>query len=189
MRPNQLAQIALRVLAIFLVYRGLEFGISQYLQGHFSLQVLNRPFDEEMRKAVGIFRSMTMVGALVPVGLAFGLWFVAPLLARFMAPATEVPSSPTSGASLRDSLIMAGAIIMIGIGASALPKILFDYRMEIRRDKTMTIPESKVFPDMLQVLGKVLVGGTMLLIVNRRSAPRRNMSADQPAHPTADNAF
>ena len=183
MRPNQLALIALRTLAIFLVFRGLEFGISQYLQGHFSLQILNRPLDEEMRKAVGVFRSMSLVGALVPIVLAFGLWFSAPLLARFIAPTVEDPSSPTSGASLRDSLIMAGAVIIIGIGASSLPKIIFDYRMEHRKNKTVTLSESKVFPDMLQVFGKVLVGGTMLLIVNKRSAPRQNMPAEQGVTP------
>lgn len=185
MKPNQLALIALRTLAIFLVYRGLEFGISQYLQGHFSLQILNRPFDEEMRKVVGIFRSMSLVGALIPICLAFGLWFSAPMLARFIAPGVDDPSSPTSGASLRDSLIMAGAVIMIGIGASSLPKIIFDYRIEHLKDKTVTISESKVFPDMLQVLGKVLVGGTMLLIVNKRSAPRKKGLAEQDVTPNA----
>ena len=179
MRPNQLALIALRTLAIFLVYRGLEFGISQYLHGHFSLQILNRPFDEETRKAVGIFRGMSLFGALVPICLAFGLWFAAPLLSRFIAPSLDDPSPPTSGTSLRDSLIMAGAVIIIGIGASALPKIIFDYRMEHLKDNTVTVSESKVFPDMLQVLGKVLVGGTMLLIVNKRSAPRQNKPAEQ----------
>ena len=84
---------------------------------------------------------------------------------------------------MRDSLIMAGAVIIIGIGASSLPKIIFDYRMEHRKNKTVTLSESKVFPDMLQVFGKVLVGGTMLLIVNKRSAPRQNMPAEQGVAP------
>jgi hypothetical protein len=162
MKPRQLALIALRTLAIFLVFRGLEFGISQYLQLHYSLHILSRPVDEEMRMAFGIIRTMTVVAAFVPIGLAFGLWFSAPLLARFIAPAEEDSSSSTSGASLRDSLMMAGAIIIIGVGASSLPKILFEYRVEHRKDRTITLSESKVFPDMLQVLGKVLVGGTML---------------------------
>jgi hypothetical protein len=52
---------------------------------------------------------------------------------------------------------------------------IFDCRIAHGKDKTVNISESKVFPDMLQILVKVTVGGTIPLVANNQSAPRQNM--------------
>ncbi len=173
-----LAQIALRILSIFLIYRSLEFGISQILYAFYSTQMLgqtpNLGMDDETRRMMQIYFLSSITAILVPMGLAVGLWFLAPWLSRLVANTDEEASPPINPRFWRDTIILGGAILILGVAGASLPKMAFDYRME-KRDPTMSPMESKVYPDVLQFLGKVLVGGALLLSVKNRfwSAPDR----------------
>jgi hypothetical protein len=170
MKSYHIAQIALRTLAIFLVYRGLEFGISQLGLGYLTALTLPNPPDEATARFIGSFRIMTVVGALIPLGLAAGLWFSAPWLARQVAP-RDVESAPApKEPALRGTLILVAAVMMLGTAASALPKLVFDLQAEHRKLPPETLTESVVFPDILQFFGKVVVGGALLLWANKGSS-------------------
>lgn len=179
MRPHQFATIAIRVLALFLVYRGLEFGISQMIQGQLAIGMMEHTgtsgqdqTDTRIGEMIASLRIMTGIGAVVPIFLAGVLWFMAPVLARRVAGPEEGLRPVTDELPLQASLIQVAAIIMFAMAASTLPKMIYDFQWQHRRDPSITLMTSKVFPDVIQFLSKIFVGWIMLIVVKRKFARR-----------------
>jgi hypothetical protein len=153
MKPQHLAQILLRIVAIFLIWRALEFGISQYVGFQYQMKIYTPSTDEE---TTDIFRSvqvMIFLSATIPVVLGGLLWWLAPKLSRFIVQG--------------DALNSAG-FVFIAIALSALPQIIYSFSIERIRDPKLTVLTSRVFPDALQFIGKILVGGIILIIVKKK---------------------
>lgn len=188
MRPHHFAKIAIRVLALFLVYRALEFGITQMIQGQFAIGMMGRSaltgeysIDPKITEAIKTLRIMTGIGAIVPLFLAGVLWFAAPILSLWIAGSEEDSRHENDGLPLRATLIQTAAIIMIAVAASTLPKLIYDFQADHLRDPSITLMTSKVFPDSIQFLAKTFVGGIMLLVVKKTLPRRPNQLAEQAA--------
>jgi hypothetical protein len=174
MTPNQVAKIAIRTLSIFLVYRALEFGITQVIQGQYALGIMNQSVgtgdsvDPKISEAIRALRMMTAVGAIIPILLAGALWFVAPTLSRWVAGSDADSFHENGSLPLRATLLQVAAIVIIAMAATTLPKLVYEYQVDLRRDPSITLMTSKVFPDAIQFFTKVFVGGVMLLVVKKK---------------------
>ena len=167
MKSTSLAQIAIRTLALFLFYKAVEFGISAYVQGYLWLETKSVPVDAESHRLLGIARLMILVSSLIPAGLAGLLWMTAPQLARWTVPADEETPPAKLPQSLSSTLLQVTAIVFIGTAVATLPKLLYDFQNDSRRDPAVTIRTSKAFPDALLFMGKIIVGGVLLIVVKR----------------------
>ena len=183
MKPHHLAQVLLRIVAIFLVWRAVEFGISQYVGFQYQMKIYTPSTDERM---VEIFRSvqvMILFSALVPIVLGI-LWWLSPKLALLIVPGdTSVVESsrlivPAHG------LLQVAAFVFIALAVSNLPQIIFSFSAERTKDPTITVMTSRVFPDALQFIGKIIVGGIILIIVKQdmqQKKPRAEQTGDGDA--------
>lgn len=184
MKQHHFAKIAIRILALFLVYRGLEFGVTQMLQCQLlvgAIDLSGQPIDPKTSEAIKVFWIMTGIGAIAPAFLAGVLWFVAPILSRWMAGTEENCRFEDDGLPLRAMLIQGAAIIMIAMAASTLPKLAYDLQVDYRTDPSITLVTSRVFPDAIQFFAKIFVGGIMLLMVKKKLLPRPSQHAEQAA--------
>jgi len=122
---------------------------------------------------------MTAIGALVPVLLAAALWFLAPVLSRWVVGSNEESSQGNESLPHRSTLLQVAAIVIIAMAATTLPKMIYDIQNEYRRDPSITLMTSKIFPDAIQFFAKVIVGGIMILVVKKRYAPTITNIAEQ----------
>ena len=181
MKPQHLAQILLRVVAIFLVWRALEFGISQYVGFQYQMKIYTPSTDKEV---TDIFRSVQLVillSALIPILLAGLLWWLAPRFAPLVVPDDDALNSKPAQLSVSSyALLQVAGFVFIALALSGLPQIIFSFSTERTQDPTLTVMTSRVFPDALQFLGKILVGGIILIIVKEKTK-QRNPRAEQAA--------
>ena len=176
MKPQHVANISIRILALFLVYRGLEFGIAQMIHSQFATGMMEQSgtmgghdtLDPKIQEMIRTLRIMTGIGALVPILLAVVLWYAAPILSRWMIPSEEDSRREDNTLPIRTTLIQVAAIIMIAMAASTLPQMAYDFQVAHQRDHTITLMTSKVFPDVIQFLAKIFIGGVMLLLVKKK---------------------
>lgn len=173
MKPHNLAQIFLRIVAIFLVWRALEFGISQYVGFQYQMKIYTPSTDEKM---TDIFRSVQVVillSAVIPIILAGLLWWLAPKLAQFIVPGDSLNSEPDQLSVSSYTLMQVAGFVFIAIALSALPQIIYSFSTERIHDPTLTVMTSRVFPDALQFIGKILVGGIILIFVKEKTKQKR----------------
>lgn len=171
MRPNEFAQIAIRTLALFLVYKSIEFGISMLLQAHYSLQLIESSGDQTSQ-AAQIIRVMLVMSTLVPLGLAAALWFFAPWLSWKVIPGDKEQPVEKLSLPLRDTLVQVAGIVLIGVAVAGIPQIAYDYHNARRRDPEVGLMDTKSFPEVLLLLGNAFVGAGMLLGVKKRALGR-----------------
>ena len=180
MKPHHLAQILLRIVAIFLVWRALEFGISQYVGFQYQMKIYTPSTDKEM---TDIFRSvqiMIFLSTVIPITLAGLFWWLAPRLAQFIVPGNAFNSEPRQISVSSYTLLQVAGFVFIAMALSALPQIIYSFSTERIKDPTLTILTSRVFPDALQFIGKILVGGIILIIVKEK---QKNPRAEQVMPP------
>ena len=180
MPPNQLAHIAVRMLALFLFWKAVESGLSQYMSTHYQLGVLTPAAGEladnpEVKSAIRAMWTMVLIGTAVPLVLALALWFDAPRLARMIVgpgqqqPIT-VPVAP--GMPLHLTLLLVAGLVFIAVAMADVPKTIMEIWREMRRDPYMTWENSRVSPEVLLILGKVVVGGCLLVAVRKQMTPK-----------------
>jgi hypothetical protein len=183
MKPQHLAQILLRIVAIFLIWRALEFGISQYVGFQYQMKIYTPSTDEE---TTDIFRSvqvMIFLSATIPVVLGGLLWWLAQKLSRFIVQGDALNSESRWFTVSSYTLLHVAGFVFIAIALSALPQIIYSFSTERIRDPKLTVLTSRVFPDALQFIGKILVGGIILIIVKEK---QKNSRAEQDATSDGD---
>ncbi len=136
--------------------------------------------DKEM---TDIFRSVQVVillSALIPILLAGMLWWLAPRFAQLIVPIDDLDGKPAQLSVSSYALLQVAGFVFIALALSALPQIIFSFSTERTQDPTLSVMTSRVFPDALQFLGKILVGGIILIMVKEKTK-QRNPRAEQAA--------
>ena len=154
---------------MLLVWRALEFGISQYVGFQYQMKIYTPSADEEMTE---IFRSVQVVillSAVIPLFLAGLLWWLAPRLAQFVVAERSLDIEPAQLSVSSLTLMQVAGFVFIALALTNLPQIIYSFWAESIQDPTLTIMTSRVFPDALQFFGKIVVGCIILIIVKEQT--------------------
>jgi hypothetical protein len=172
MRAPQLAQVLLRVVAIFIVWRTLEFGISQFIGFQYQMKVLTPSSDPSIAKAFASIQWIILISTAIPLVAAALLWQLAPGLSKKIIH-EDVPVSAAAASTPLpvpvSTLLQVAGCVFIALAFANLPQIIYSFSVERLRAPEITVITSQVFPEALHFIGKIIVGGILILISKNRA--------------------